>query len=104
MVLSADKGVALVIIDKDMYIEKCMALPNDERIYCKCKDKTKSIHSKVVKQLLDLKNPLDQNSRISTSNFTPQMTTALLQDSIAYQKFIKPTTLHIYGISMWHIT
>ena len=28
-----DKGVDLVIIDKDMYIEKCMVLLNDEEIY-----------------------------------------------------------------------
>ena len=30
MFLTADKGGALVIIDKDMYIGKCIALCNDE--------------------------------------------------------------------------
>ena len=37
MVLTADKGVALVIIDKDMYSEKCMALLNDEKVYHECR-------------------------------------------------------------------
>ena len=45
MVLTADKGFALVIIDKDIYIGKCMALLNDELVHC---DQTKSIHSKVL--------------------------------------------------------
>ena len=33
MALTADKGVTLIIIAKDMYTEKCMALLNDETIY-----------------------------------------------------------------------
>ena len=55
MVLIADIGVALVIIDKDMYIKTCMALFHDQELYHECRDKTKSIHSKLLKQLLDLK-------------------------------------------------
>ena len=31
VVLTADKGVALVVMDKGQYIDKCMALPNDRR-------------------------------------------------------------------------
>ena len=42
-------------IYKDMYIEKCMALLYDEEVYCECRNQTKSIHLKVLKQLLDLK-------------------------------------------------
>ena len=68
IILTANKGVALVIIDKVMHIEKCMALLNGEEVYCECRDHTKSIHSKVVKQLLDLKTPLDQKLRTNTSN------------------------------------
>ena len=30
MVFTAGKGVTLVIMDKDIYIENCMALLNDE--------------------------------------------------------------------------
>ena len=55
IVLTVDRRVTLVIIDKDMYIEKCMALLNDEEAYHECRDETKSIHSKVVKQILGLK-------------------------------------------------
>ena len=40
---------------KDIFLEKCMTLHNDEKVYQKCRDKPKSIHSKEVKQLLDLK-------------------------------------------------
>ena len=29
MVLTTDEGLTLVIIDKDMYIKKCMALLNE---------------------------------------------------------------------------
>ena len=49
MVLTIDKGFALVIIDKDMYIEKCVALFYDEKVYHEHRDQTKSIHSKVIK-------------------------------------------------------
>ena len=103
MVLTIDKGVALVIIHKDMFIEKCIALLNDEEVYCKCKDQTKFIHCKVLKQLLDLeKTSLDQNSRTNKSNSTLQVTIALLSDSRFYLKFIKPTLPSNLCFSMWY--
>ena len=46
--------VALVIL-KDMYIKKCMALLMIRRSTSNTLDQTKSIHSKVFQQLLDLK-------------------------------------------------
>ena len=52
MVLTSNKGVALVVIDKDMCIEICMTLLNDQEVYQECKDQTKSIHVKVLKQHL----------------------------------------------------
>ena len=55
MFLTADKGVALVVKDKDTYIEKCMTLLNDHKVYQECKDLTKPINAKVIKQLTDLK-------------------------------------------------
>ena len=55
MVLTANRGVALVDIDKDIYIEKCMALLIDQEVYQECKYQTKSIHAEVLKELLDLK-------------------------------------------------
>ena len=90
LALTSDKGVALVIIDEDMYIEKCMTLINDEEVYHECRDQTKSIHSEVLKQLLDLKDSLDQNSKINKSNSALHITTALPSVSIINQKFIQP--------------
>ena len=55
MVLRAYKGVALVFIKKSMYFEKCMAFLNDEEVNQEFTDQTMSIHSKVVKNPLDLK-------------------------------------------------
>ena len=54
-ILTADKGVTLVIMDKDMYIKKCMALLNDEEVYKECREQTISMHSKVVKHCFSLK-------------------------------------------------
>ena len=58
MVHTAEKGVALVIIDKYMYIEKFNALLNDKEVYHGCKDQTKSTHTKVLKHLLELKESI----------------------------------------------
>ena len=55
MVLTADKGVALVVMDKDTYIEKYMTLLSDHRVYQECRELIKTIHNKVIKQLTDLK-------------------------------------------------
>ena len=55
MVLTADKGVALVVMDKDTYIEKCMTLLSDHRVYQQCRNLPKTIHAKVIKQLTELK-------------------------------------------------
>ena len=57
MVFPADE-FALVIIDQDKYVEKCMALLTDEELFSECRYQTKSIHSKVLKQPLDLKHSI----------------------------------------------
>ena len=44
MVLTADKEVALVVMDKSQYIDKCMALLDDTKVYKPCKDTTKKLH------------------------------------------------------------
>ena len=44
VVLNAYKGVALVVMDKSQYINKCMALLNDTKVYKPCKDTTKKLH------------------------------------------------------------
>ena len=55
MILTADKKVVLVVMDKGIYIDKCMSLLSDQSVYQECKDLTKSIDNKVIRQLSDLK-------------------------------------------------
>ena len=54
VVLTVDKGVALVVMDKSQYIEKCMALLNDARVYKPCKDTTKKLHRDIQESLQKL--------------------------------------------------
>ena len=42
VILTADKGVALVVMDKSQYIDKCMALLDDTKVYKPCRDTTKN--------------------------------------------------------------
>ena len=51
VVLTADKGVALVVMDKSQYIDKCMALLNDTKVYKPCKDTTKKLHRDIQESL-----------------------------------------------------
>ena len=50
-ILTADKGVALVVMDKSQYIDKCMALLDDTKVYKPCKDTTKKLHRDVQEAL-----------------------------------------------------
>ena len=62
MILATDKSVALVVMDRDIYIEKCVTLLSDQNLYQECKDFQsvrdfpKSVHNKVIRQLSDLKH------------------------------------------------
>ena len=51
VVLTVDKGVALAVMDKSQYIDKCMALLNDTKVYKPCKDTTKKLHRDVQESL-----------------------------------------------------
>ena len=75
MVLTEDKGVALVVMDKDTYMEKCMTLLSDHKVYKEYRDLTKTIHTKVIKQLTDLKNSLGQEIKNLYSKLHPLGTT-----------------------------
>ena len=55
VVLTADKGVAMVIMDKSSYIDKCMALLQDSNVYQPCRDLTGQIHRQVQAHLHKLK-------------------------------------------------
>ena len=54
VVLTVDKGVALVVMDKSQYIDKCMALLNDTKVYKPCKDTTKKLHRDIQESLQKL--------------------------------------------------
>ena len=54
VVLTADKGVAMVVMDKSQYIEKCMALLNDTKVYKPCMDTTKKLHRDIQESLRKL--------------------------------------------------
>ena len=51
VVLTADKGAALVVMDKSQYIDKCMALLNDTKVYKPCKDTTKKLQRDIQESL-----------------------------------------------------
>ena len=55
VVLTADKGVAMVVMDKSSYIDKCMALLQDTNVYQPCRDLTGQIHRQVQATLCKLK-------------------------------------------------
>ena len=54
VVLTADKGVALVVMDKSQYVDKCMALLDDTKVYKPCKDTTKKLHRDIQETLRQL--------------------------------------------------
>ena len=54
MILTADKGVALVVMDKSQYFNKCMALLDDTKVYKPCKDTTKKLHRDIQETLQQL--------------------------------------------------
>ena len=51
VVLTMDKGVALVVMYKSQYIEKCMTLLNDTKVYNPCRDTTKKLHRDIQESL-----------------------------------------------------
>ena len=54
MVLTADKAVALVVMDKSQYVNKCMTLLDDTKVYKPCKDTTKKLHRDIQETLRQL--------------------------------------------------
>ena len=67
IIVTADKGVALVVMDKTKYITKCEALLQDNSVYQHLsKDTSPTIHKELAKILQDYKN----NSFISETEYT----------------------------------
>ena len=55
VVLTADKGVAMVVMDKSSYIDNCKALLQDSNVYQPCRDLTSQIQKQVQATLCRLK-------------------------------------------------
>ena len=67
IIVTADKGVALVVMDKTEYITKCEALLQDNSVYQHLsRDTSPTIHKELVKILQDYKN----NNFISQTEHT----------------------------------
>ena len=80
VVLTADKGVAMVAMDKSSYFDKCMALLQDTNVYQPCRDLTGQIHRQVQATLCKLKGKhrkehqwvkLQYNQLFPTGNSSP---------------------------------
>ena len=57
IIVTDDKGVALVALDKTEYITKCEALLQDNSVYQHLsKDTSSTIHKEIIKILQDYKN------------------------------------------------
>ena len=67
IIVTADKGMALVVMDKTEYITKCEALLQDNSVYQHLsKDTSPTIHKEIIKILQDYKN----NNLISETEYT----------------------------------
>ena len=55
VVLTADKGVAMVVMDRSSYVDKWMTLLQDTNVYQPCRDLTGQIHRQVQAALSKLK-------------------------------------------------
>ena len=67
IIVTADKGVALVVMDKIEYITKCEALLQDNSVHQHLfKDTSPTIHKELIKILQDYKN----NNFISETEYT----------------------------------
>ena len=67
IIVTADKGVAMVVMDKTEYITKCEALLQDNSVYQHLsKDTSPTIHKELFKILQDYKN----NNFISETEYT----------------------------------
>ena len=92
IVLTADKGVAIVVMDKSSYFDKCMGFLQDTNVYQPCRDLTGQIHRQVQATLCKLKGKLRKNTNglsYNTINCSPQVIRVHQQDFMVYQKYIR---------------
>ena len=91
VVLTADQGVALVVMDKSQYVDKCMPLLDDTKVYKPCKDTTKKLNRDIQETLQQLNRdyvPPDYigGANATITNCSPQVTHHPHLDSMVYQK------------------
>ena len=106
VVLTADKGVALVVMDKNQYIEKCMALLNDTKTYKPCKDTTKKLHRDIQESLRKLNREHGSSrlydwSKLHYNRLLPHETHPLHLGFMVYQKYTKLTVPCTHSLSLW---
>ena len=94
VVLTADKGVALVVMDKSQYVNKCMALLDDTKVYKPCKDTTKKLqrhprNPQTAQQGTWFFQTTLVEANTITTNCSPQVTHLQHLDSMVYLKFTK---------------
>ena len=93
IIIAADKGVVLVVMDKTEYITKCEALLQDSLVYQHLsRDTSPTIHKEVIRFLQDYKN----NNFISETEYTllrPHNSTPQQQDFMVFLKSRKTTCL-----------
>ena len=88
IIVTADKGVALVVMDKTEYITKCEALLQDNSVYQHLsKDTSPAIHKEIIKILQNYKN----NNFISEKEYT----------QLRPHGSNSPAT-RFYGLPKWH--
>ena len=107
VVLTADKGVAIVVMDKSSYVNKCMTLLQDTNVYQPCRDLTSQIHRQVQAVLHKLKGKhgkehqwmqLQYNQLLPTGNSSlPARFYGLLK----IHKVNCPSTTH--SLSLWDV-
>ena len=87
VVLTADKGVAMVMMDKQDYNKKANALQQDTNTYRVLnKDPTNSLKNKLISILKDIK----QTGGLSNTKYKQLYpTSAVPPNSMAFPKFIK---------------
>ena len=87
MVLTADKGVAMVIMDQDDYTNKALTLLQDTNTYKVLpKDPTSQLKNKLISLLKDIK----QTGGLSTNKYKELYPTSTVPPSfMAFPKFTK---------------
>ena len=92
VVLTADKRVAMVVMDKSSYIDKCMALLQDTNDYQPCRDLTAKFRDKSRQLFVSSREntgKITNGFSYNTNNCSPQVIPVHQQDFMVYQKYIR---------------